>query len=116
MSQEDINRQILEELKLIKKGLPNGELKRMDANFKEIKNDVSELKELLMNPKNGLIVETNKNTDFRKDRESRLPFYEQQIHELDKLKDWKSGVTKALWILYSATFAIIIKFISEAIK
>ena len=106
--------QILQELKDIKKGLPNGELKRMDVNMKAVQKDIADLKEVLMNPKDGLIVETNKNTEFRLDRSNKIPFYDAQVNELEKLKEWKSGVTKALWIAFTAIVGIIAKLFTQS--
>ena len=96
MSQEEINKQILKELQDIKKGMPNGELKRMEKNVDQINTDIAEIKKMLLDPNEGLIVATNKNTDFRIERSAKIEYYDEQVHQLDKLKEWKDGVTKAL--------------------
>ena len=41
--------------------MPNGELKQMANDFQKMKDDVSDLKRTLLNPDDGVIVNTNKN-------------------------------------------------------
>ena len=36
--------------------------------------------------------------------------------ELEELKRWKEGVTKALWILFAGLAGVIIKLLSEVIN
>ena len=60
---------ILSELGVIKKGLPNGELKELARDVKDLKGDLEglkqdffDLKEILLDPTDGIIVKTNKNS------------------------------------------------------
>ncbi|MDB2399755.1 hypothetical protein N9W01_00655 [bacterium] len=113
-TQKEVLDQILIEIASMKTKLPNGELKRMEAsvhslrdNYNEIKTDVSDIKYTLLNPEDGIIVRVNKNTSFRYDREEKIPYYDNIVLEFQKMKDWKDGVTKALWILFGATISII---------
>jgi endonuclease I len=118
-TQKDILEEILSEISVMKTKLPNGELKRMEASihemksdYSEIKSDLSDMKYTLLNPEDGVIVRVNKNTAFRYEREEKSPFYDDIIIEFKKMQDWKSGVTKALWILFGAmigVFGFIIK-------
>ncbi len=118
-TQKDILEEILSEISVMKTKLPNGELKRMEASihemksdYSEIKSDLSDMKYTLLNPEDGVIVRVNKNTSFRYEREEKLPFYDDIIIEFKKMQDWKTGVTKALWILFGAmvgVFGFIIK-------
>ena len=120
MTQKELLENVLSELGSIKKGLPNGELKHMMRTMDEfrdnqnsMKEDISELKKTLLDPNDGVIVATNKNTEFRRERQERLPYYENVIVEFQKLQDWKNGVTRALWIVFTVLAGIIIKFLSE---
>jgi len=120
MTQKELLENVLSELGSIKKGLPNGELKHMMRTMDEfrdnqnsMKEDISELKKTLLDPNDGVIVATNKNTEFRRERQERLPYYENIIVEFQKLQDWKNGVTRALWIVFTVLAGIIIKFLSE---
>jgi hypothetical protein len=113
-TQKDILQQILIELDTMKTKLPNGELKRMEASihemkedYQDLKSDVSDIKFTLLNPEDGVIVRVNKNTEFRIEREDKQDYYDGILAEFEKLKDWKEGVTKALWILFGAMVGVV---------
>lgn len=100
---------VLAELLDIKRGLPNGELKQMADTMKQLKEDVSELKYMLLNPEDGIVVKVNRNTEFRKERESKIPFLDSQVKDIEDLKSWKSTVVKVLWIIFGALVAIVLR-------
>ena len=113
-TQKEVLEQILTEISVMKTKLPNGELKRMEEsvrdlrdNYNDIKTDVSDIKYTLLNPEDGIIVRVNKNTDFRYEREEKIPYYDNIVVEFQKMKDWKEGVTKALWIIFSSLIGVI---------
>ena len=113
-TQKEVLEQILSEISVMKTKLPNGELKRMEEsvrdlrdNYNEIKTDVSDIKYTLLNPEDGIIVRVNKNTDFRYEREEKIPYYDNIVVAFKKMQDWKDGVTKALWILFSSVIGVI---------
>ena len=113
-TQKEVLDQILIEIASMKTKLPNGELKRMEEsvhslrdNYNQIKTDVSDMKYTLLNPEDGIIVRVNKNTDFRYDREEKMPYYDNIVLEFQKMKDWKDGVTKALWILFGSMIGVL---------
>lgn len=85
--------------------MPNGELTTMARDMKDMKEDISDLKFTLLNPEDGVIVKTNKNTDFRK-------LYEKKIDRVDELVAWKDTVTKVLWILFTALVGVVVKLIT----
>jgi hypothetical protein len=75
----------------------------MVKNQEDLKTEVKELKRQLLNPFDGVIVETKKNTEFRKDSEAFQMTRNELIEEHKTLMRWKSTVTKvALGILTSA--------------
>ena len=90
-----INKQIEERLQCIEARLPNGEIVEIHENVKEIK-------AILLDPEDGLIVRVNKNTYWRRELDA---------DEFKALLRWKQGVTHAMWIAYSALFGILIKII-----
>lgn len=100
---------VLAELLHIKQGMPNGELKQITDTVKELKGDLSELKYTLLNPEHGVIVKVNRNTEFRKAKEARQTEYDKYVKDLTELKSWKNTVTRALWIVFTALSAVIIK-------
>ena len=67
MTQKQLLESVLSEIAHIKTHMPNGELKQMQKDMEDLKLNISDLKYTLLNPENGVIVNTNKNTDFRID-------------------------------------------------
>ena len=78
-----------------------------------VSDKVNELKKKLLDPDDGVIVKVNENTRFRLDqqklqeREERE--YKDLILEHSELMKWKSGVTKAMWIFFTAIVGILAK-------
>ena len=89
------NKHIAERLDCIEKRLPNGELQEMHENIKEIK-------EILLDPEDGIVVRVNKNTYWRHQIDS---------DEFKALVRWKQAMTHAMWLAYSVLVGIIIKII-----
>ena len=89
------NKEIVERLHCIEQKLPNGELKEMHEMMKEIK-------EILLDPEDGIVVRVNKNSYWRRELDA---------DEFKALLRWKQAVTHALWISYSALLGIIIKIV-----
>ena len=89
------NKHIIERLECKENRLPNGELLEIHENVKEIK-------ELLLDPEDGIIVRVNKNTYWRKELDA---------DEFKALLRWKQGVTHAMWLVYSAVIGILVKLI-----
>ena len=89
------NKDILQRLESIEDKLPNGELEEMHEMIKEIK-------EILLDPEDGIIVRVNKNTFWRKEIDA---------DEFKALIRWKQSVTHAMWVVYSALVGIILKLI-----
>ena len=89
------NKQIVERLECIEARLPNGELQ-------EIHQTVNEIKEILLDPEDGIIVRVNKNTYWRKELDA---------DEFKALLRWKQSVTHAMWVAYTALVGIIVKII-----
>ena len=91
--------------------MPNGELKQLAQDVEDMKEDMSDLKFTLLNPDNGVIVNTNKNTDFRVEMQSNEKDFQLQMRELEDIKRWKEGVTKALWIIFGSLVAIVARIL-----
>ena len=89
------NKEICERLECIEQRLPNGEFLIMHENIKEIK-------QILLDPEDGLIVRVNKNTYWRREIDS---------DEFKAMVRWKQAMTHAMWISYSALVGILIKII-----
>lgn len=113
MTQKQLLETVLKELSSIKDDMPNGELKSLAEDVKDLKENVSDLKYTLLNPEEGVIVKTNKNTEFRFAMEENEKDFLVKLSEIEGLKRWKDGVTKALWIIFGTIAGIIIKLLSE---
>tara|TARA_Y100001963_G_C6621024_1_gene371702 strand:- start:372 stop:725 length:354 start_codon:yes stop_codon:yes gene_type:complete len=107
-TQTDILREVLSELASIKAGLPNGELalikkqlEDLEEGQKSLKSEIRTIQKRLFNPDDGLIVEVNKNTEFKQENQENLK-------DVNNLVSWKGNVTKALWVIYSAIIGVII--------
>ena len=110
-TQSEILTEVLIELQEIKRGLPNGEmvlikklLEDLEEGQKGLKSEIRTIQKRLFNPDDGLIVEVNKNTEFKKENQENLK-------DVDNLISWKGNVTKALWVIYSAIIGVILKFL-----
>lgn len=108
-SESKILETVLAELRSIKSGMPNGELKQIIDNQKDMKEDISDLKYTLLNPEDGVIVKVNKNTAFRRSSEKTLEQNQQILKDLEEIKNWKSTVVKVLWVLFGAIVTILTK-------
>ena len=111
MTQREILDSVLSELKHIKTHMPNGELKQMQRDMESLKDDFSDIKYTLLNPENGVIVNTNKNTDFREKMQSNEKEFRLQMQEVEELKRWKQGVTRALWIIFGILASVIVRML-----
>lgn len=90
-------------------------IKTMMENQRDMKMDVKDLKKKLLNPIDGVIVNTNKNTEFRLD-------YQKLQDERDKLEDdvnhllrWKGMYIKIFWALFTAALSVLTFLIGESI-
>jgi len=87
------NKDIIEKLECVETKLMSGELE-------QIHQVVNEIKEILLDPEDGVIVRVNKNTFWRKELDA---------GEFKLLLRWKQTVTHAMWIAYTALTGIILK-------
>ena len=109
MTQKELLEDLLSEIKHIKSHMPNGELKQMMKDMQNMKEDITELKYTLLNPDNGVIVKTNQNTEYRLELQGNEKEFRDKLAELESIKSWKEGVTRALWIIFGIIAAIIIR-------
>ena len=89
------NKEIIKKLECVEDKLMGGELE-------EIHQTVKEIKEILLDPEDGIIVRVNKNTYWRK---------QINIQEIEELKNFKKNVTHELWGIYTIVIGVIAKII-----
>ena len=98
------NKDLLEKLDTIQEKVCNQDIE-------QIKGDLKEIKEILLDPEDGLVVRINKNTFWRKtltEGETNFDVIKDDVRELN---NFKNNVTKAMWIIYTAVSGLIIKLI-----
>ncbi len=111
MTQRELLASVLQEIKHIKTHMPNGELKQMQKDLEDLKANMSDLKYTLLNPDNGVVVNTNKNTEYRIEmREGQKDLSEKMV-DVQELKSWRNGVNKALWIIFGILAGVIIRML-----
>lgn len=116
-TQRELIERLIEEISLIKgTSIRNGELETINKSIDELKQAVSNLEHRLLNPDDGIIVETNKNTWYRREHDKRNETYDEALRQIEIVKIWKDNVQKALFILYSAVIGVIIKLITDLFK
>ena len=111
MTQKETLAAVLSDIKHIKTHMPNGELKQMAKDFEKMKDDVADLKFTLLNPDDGVIVNTNKNTENRIYHQNKTEIYNQNVIKLNELQNWKTGVNRALWIIFGILATVIIRML-----
>lgn len=112
--------EILVALEQIKRNIPNGEIKVLQDKImsmeefqnelkEEIKDDIRELKKILLDPNTGVIVAVNKSTEaVRKSEEYIEKELKPKIEKLTQLESWKENVTRVLWLLAAGVISIIL--------
>ena len=87
------------------------DIESLSQEVKEINQKIDNLTLKLLDPDDGVVSRVNKNTAFRKSHDESMPGYNKIISEFKELQRWKGTVTKALWGLYAAVTAWIVKIL-----
>jgi hypothetical protein len=90
-----------------------GAIKQLMENQIEMKNSISDLKQKLLNPYDGIVVETKKNTEFRLAQEELEMKMDKIIEEHNDLVRWKSGITKVFWALLTGLGGLVTYLITN---
>ena len=125
--QEKTNEQILKDLiqafSSLKQKMedPNyaaldSQMRNMLENQKDMKADVKDLKKRLLNPFDGVIVNTNKNTEFRIEFEKLQEERDQLQNDVQHLIKWKGTYLKVFWALFTAALGILTFLIGESLS
>lgn len=123
---EKSNEELLKELMLAFSSLkqkmedPNyialdNSMKNMLENQRDMKLDVKDLKRKLLNPIDGVIVNTNKNTEFRVEYVSLQQERDGLAEDVNTLKRWKSMYIKIFWALFTGAIGVATFLIGESI-
>ena len=87
-------------------------LRQMMEGQTEMRADISEIKRQLLNPFDGVIVETRKNTEFRELQQEKEEVNDKLVEEHKSLMRWKSNVQKIGIALGTSAGAVITWLIS----
>lgn len=69
-------------------------LNQLMKNQLEMKEEMRNIKLKLLNPYDGIVVESRKNTEWREEKENKEEEYDRLIEEHNALMRWKGMVTK----------------------
>ncbi len=87
----------------------------MKDNQADMTDKLTSVEDKIIDPADGLIVATNKNTEWRKEmsKEFRRLMSErtEQARLLQELGRWKSIIDKAMWIVFTTVIGILIKML-----
>jgi hypothetical protein len=88
-------------------------LTQLMENQMDMKKELRDLKKTLLDPNDGVIVATNKNTEYRQGREEREKEYNELIEEHKALVRFKSNATKFGVALLTALGGVITFFLNK---
>tara|TARA_B100000963_G_scaffold99637_1_gene86106 strand:- start:1579 stop:1974 length:396 start_codon:yes stop_codon:yes gene_type:complete len=91
------------------------DMRNLTENQRDMKQDLKDLKKSLLNPFDGVIVNTNKNTEFRNEYEKLAEERDQLQEDVNHLLKWKSMYVKIFWALFTAALGVITFLIGESI-
>ena len=84
------------------------EIENVKKSQEDTKQDLREIKKLLLDPNDGVIVRVNKNTEHREEHENSEREYDKLRREHYELVNWKSNVVKFLWIVVTSVTASLV--------
>lgn len=115
LTNKEILESLLERLDAIEEHMPNGEMAILVNHIEIIMDrqekmytDLSELKKTLLNPDDGVIVRVNRNTEFRMEQQDRERDFDKLFREHYELVQFKSNITRFLWLILSTITASIV--------
>ena len=121
-SSEEILKELVKAFSSLKQKMedPNyialsNDLRNLTQNQSDMKRDLKDLKKAMLNPFDGVIVNTNKNTEFRLEYEKLQDERDRLSEDVNHLLKWKSMYIKVFWALFTAALGVITFLIGEAI-
>lgn len=110
--------EILQSLEIIRRQLPNGEIKaiqdrieRIDESQQETKNELKAIKKQLLDPEIGLVVRVNRNTEYRQWHEEETKQEEKDhdklVLEHSELMMFKKNVNRVIWVIFTTIAGLV---------
>lgn len=120
---EQLVRELIEAFSKLKEKMedPNyvhleASMNQLMVNQREMKEDLSDLKKMFLNPYDGAIVEIRKNTEFRNESVEKESEFAEIIEEHKQLVAWKKMVGKVFVAILGSAGAIVTWIITELLK
>ena len=118
------NKEILELVEELKSKMPNGNIALLQKSVEDLKinqdtlkDSIRDLKKQLLDTDDGVVVRVNRNSEFRKDSQEKGPLCQKSFEEMqdrvEDLTDWKSNVTRFIWILLTTIIGLVAKVIYD---
>ena len=93
-----------------------GAIKQLMENQIEMKNSISDLKQKLLNPYDGIVVETKKNTEFREEQKVLEDDMQKILDEHKELMRWKATITRVFWAVLTGVGGLTTYFITKLLE
>lgn len=120
---EELVRELIQSFSSLRDKMEDPDYLELENSVKELKEsqdhlrkEISELKNKLLNPEDGIIVEMRQNTKFRKQEEARSEEYQQLINDHRDLLQWRNRFNKFFWIIFTTATGIISFVLTELLK
>jgi len=96
--------------------MPNGEfeiirlkLEGLETDVQDIKEDVDKMRKWILNPEDGVVVKVNKHEEKLTELSGVKDDKQSMVEKIKDLESFKSGMTKALWVIYATVVGLIAK-------
>ena len=124
MSKEVTMSQLLEAVESLKTKMPNSDLTNIKNDveelrqyYKDMKQDISDIKLKLLNPEDGVVVKNNQTRErvstLNEDVDSLYDTVNKMDDDVKELKGFKKNVNTALYVVYVATVGLIVNAIKS---
>lgn len=124
MSKEVTMNQLLEAVESLKTKMPNSDLTNIKNDveelrqyYKDMKQDISDIKLKLLNPEDGVVVKNNQTRErvstLNEDVDTLYDTVNKMDDDVKELKGFKKNVNTALYVVYVATVGLIVNAIKS---
>jgi chromosome segregation ATPase len=113
---KELIQELSESIKDLRSKMPNGEfeiirlkLEGLETDVQDIKEDIDKMKKWILNPEDGVVVKVNKHEEKLTELSGVKDDKQSMAEKIKDLESFKSGMTKALWVIYATVVGLIAK-------
>ena len=113
---KELIQELSESIKDLRSKMPNGEfeiirlkLEGLETDVQDIKEDIDKMKKWILNPEDGVVVKVNKHEEKLTELSGVKDDKQSMVEKIKDLESFKSGMTKALWVIYATVVGLIAK-------